>query len=125
MSDANMQSVISWMKGTDLVEVLYKKAGELLSLRIDDVEAPIEIPPAVLVPVTAPAVGVLRLSAPGRAAEAKKGAQVKRGAKLGVVESGAKKIDIEAPADGRVVEMMAEDGQAVEYGRPLLLIEPA
>jgi acetyl-CoA carboxylase biotin carboxyl carrier protein len=125
MTSANdVQSVLTWMKQTDLVEVLYRKEGATLSLRIEDAEAPVDIPPSVFVPVTSPAVGVFRLSSPGRAPEARKGAAVKRGAKLGVVESGSKRIDIEAPADGRVAELLAEEGMAVEYGRPLFLIEP-
>jgi biotin carboxyl carrier protein len=125
MSASELQNVLTWMKQTDLVEVHYHMGGDSLSLRIEDAEAPVDIPPAVYLPVTAPAIGVFRSSAPGRASELRKDAILKRGAKLGVVESGGKKIDVEAPADGRVVEVLAQDGQAVEYGRPLLLIEPS
>jgi acetyl-CoA carboxylase biotin carboxyl carrier protein len=124
MSEQALSSVLSWMKQTDLVEVFYKNDGDTLSLTIEDAQGSIEIPPATLVPVPAPAIGVFRLGAPGRAAETRKGGAVKRGAKLGVIESGEKKIDVEAPSDGRIVELLAHDGQAVEYGRPLLLIEP-
>ena len=123
MSEQAISSVLSWMKTTDLVEVFYRSGGDTVSLRIEDA-MPFEIPAPALVPVPAPAIGVFRLGAPGRASDTRKGGSVKRGAKLGVIESGEKKVDVEAPADGRIVELMAHDGQAVEYGRPLLLIEP-
>ena len=33
--------------------------------------------------------------------------------------------EIETRASGRIVKILVENGQAVEYGQPLFLIEPA
>ena len=53
------------------------------------------------------------------------GAQVKKGAVLCIVEAMKLMNEIEAETDGRVAEILAENGQPVEYGQPLFRIEPA
>ena len=125
MSEERIESVLSWMRSTDLVEVQYSNGGESIRLRIRDAEAPVEIPPAALLPVTAPAVGVFRFVPPGQARAADKGSGVRNGAALGLIETGGKRVDVCAPAAGKIVRVMVEEGQGVEYGRPLFLIEPA
>ncbi|MEO8462940.1 MAG: biotin/lipoyl-containing protein [Chloroflexota bacterium] len=69
---------------------------------------------------TSPAVGVFQ---PG--SKAVGGTRVKMGERLGTVDMLGIPQDILAPADGIVISVLAEAGTAVEYGQPLIQIEPA
>ena len=51
------------------------------------------------------------------------GAQVKTGDKVLLVEAMKTFNEILAPRDGTVASILVEDGQPVEYGQPLLVIE--
>lgn len=89
----------------------------------DDVaaEASVEAPagPAVLT-VNATAVGVFRAAKP--AVEA--GDEVKRKQLLAAVEALKVPIEVYAPEHARVVEVLATEGQGVEWGQPLFVLEP-
>lgn len=124
MSVQRVERILAWMKGTDLVEVHYFKKGETISLRIADTQTPVELPPSPLVPVTSPGVGVFRFSEPGHPRAAERDVKVKKGRRLGLIDSGRTRLDVSSPANGRIVRVLVEDGQAVDYGRPLFLIEP-
>ncbi len=63
-----------------------------------------------------PAVGVFR-------AVASVGTHVRSGDRVGVVDLLGIPQDVVAPADGVVLEVFAETGEAVEYGEELALIE--
>jgi acetyl-CoA carboxylase biotin carboxyl carrier protein len=63
-----------------------------------------------------PAVGVFR-------AVANVGAHVRSGDRIAVVDLLGIAQDVVAPADGVVLEVYAETGEAVEYGEELALIE--
>jgi acetyl-CoA carboxylase biotin carboxyl carrier protein len=63
-----------------------------------------------------PAVGVFR-------AIATVGAHVRSGDRIAVVDLLGIAQDVVAPADGEVLEVYAETGEAVEYGEELALIE--
>jgi biotin carboxyl carrier protein len=52
------------------------------------------------------------------------GATVKAGQTVGIVESLKVPNEVTAPQAGRVVELLAQDGQGVEYQQPLFVIEP-
>ena len=65
-----------------------------------------------------PAVGVFR-------AVATVGAQVRSGDRIAVVDLLGIAQDVVAPADGTLIEVFAETGEAVEYGEELALIEVA
>ena len=51
------------------------------------------------------------------------GAQVKEGETLCIIEAMKILNEIEADKSGTVTRVMAENGQAVEYGQPLFVIE--
>jgi len=53
------------------------------------------------------------------------GARVRKGQTLCIVEAMKLMNEIEAEVDGVVAEILAENGQAVEYGQPLFRIELA
>ncbi len=65
-----------------------------------------------------PAVGVFR-------AVAAVGTSVRSGDRIAVVDLLGIAQDVAAPADGVVVEVFAESGEAVEYGEELALVEVA
>jgi biotin carboxyl carrier protein len=129
MMDTNpIRGVLDWMKETDLVEVAYKKEGKGFSLSTTQAPAQIPggtVPASRFVPVASDSVGVFQWSEPGKARGADEGRDVAEGDVLGVVVSGSGAAKpVKAPCAGRVAKCFADAGQAVEYGRPLFLIEP-
>ncbi|MGM0568161.1 MAG: acetyl-CoA carboxylase biotin carboxyl carrier protein [Elusimicrobiota bacterium] len=60
---------------------------------------------------------------PSRKALAKKGQYVKKGHKLGMIESMKIMKDILSPHEGKIVEKFVKHGDAVEYGQDLFEIE--
>jgi biotin carboxyl carrier protein len=128
METAQIRAVLQWMKSTDLVEVAFKRAGQGFALSTADAPAPITggtMPASRFVPVSSESVGVFQWSEPGKARKAEEGAEVAAGDVLGVVVSGAgAAAPVKAPCAGRVAKCFADAGEAVEYGRPLFLLEP-
>ncbi len=49
---------------------------------------------------------------------------VRQGQVVAAIEALNVLNEVEAPTAGRVKEVLVEDGQPVEYGQPLLLVEP-
>ncbi|MFI5362373.1 MAG: biotin/lipoyl-containing protein [Elusimicrobiota bacterium] len=128
MDTAEIDSVLDWMRSTDLVEVVYKRAGRGFALGAAGAPADVPggaMPASRFVPVAAKTVGVFQWSEPGKARRADEGAEVAAGDVLGVVVSGSgASSPVKAPCAGRVAKCFADAGQAVEYGRPLFLLEP-
>ena len=128
--DKDLRDVSDWMKTTDLVELAWSKGGRSFSLAGPDAPAAAPAGPALpgsrFLPVSSEGVGVFQWSEPGRARKAEEGATVSAGDALGVVlgASGTPKT-VKAPVSGRVAKVFVDAGQAVEYGQPLFLLEPA
>ena len=53
------------------------------------------------------------------------GSLVKKGQVLCIIEAMKLMNEIEADSRGKVVEILVENGQPVEFGEPLFAIEPA
>ena len=53
------------------------------------------------------------------------GQAIKRGQVICIVEAMKLMNEIEAEVDGRVLEVLVHNGEAVEYGEPLFKIGPA
>jgi biotin carboxyl carrier protein len=128
MNTDQLRPVLDWMKATDLVEVVYRKGGSGFALGSADAPASIpagSMPSSRFVPVAAESVGVFQWAEPGKARRAEEGAEVAEGDVLAVIVagSGAPK-PVKSPCAGRVSKCFADAGQAVEYGRPLFLLEP-
>ena len=100
--------------------------------------APVAAAPAVAAPAAAPAeapapsghlvkspmVGTFyRSSSPGAAAFVEVGSQVKAGDTICIIEAMKILNEIEADKTGTVTQILGENGQAVEYGQPLFVIE--
>ena len=74
--------------------------------------------------VTSPMVGTAYLgSAPGAKPFVDVGSQVKAGETLIIIEAMKTMNQIPAPRSGTVMQILVEDGQPVEYGEPLMIIE--
>ncbi|MDM0088142.1 MULTISPECIES: acetyl-CoA carboxylase biotin carboxyl carrier protein [unclassified Variovorax] len=97
--------------------------------------APVGVPaaapaaPAVAAPaaghtVKSPMVGTFyRSSSPGAAAFVEVGSQVKEGDTVCIIEAMKILNEIEADKSGTITQILGENGQAVEYGQPLFIIE--
>ena len=90
--------------------------------------APVAELPAPAVPsghiVKSPMVGTFyRSSSPGAKAFVEVGSQVKEGETICIIEAMKILNEIEADKTGTVTRILGENGQAVEYGQPLFVIE--
>ena len=100
--------------------------------------APIAAPPVTTAPaeaaapagastdnaVTSPMVGTFYLSSsPGAAPFATVGQSVKAGDVICIIEAMKIMNQIESDRDGVVKSILAEDGQPIEFGQPLFIIE--
>jgi acetyl-CoA carboxylase biotin carboxyl carrier protein len=74
--------------------------------------------------VASPMVGIAYLgAAPGARPFIEVGGQVKTGETLIIIEAMKTMNQIPAPRSGTVTQILVEDGQPVEYGEPLMIIE--
>ncbi|KGM89041.1 Biotin carboxyl carrier protein [Roseovarius mucosus DSM 17069] len=74
--------------------------------------------------VTSPMVGTVYMQAePGAPAFVSVGTQVSEGDTLLIIEAMKTMNHIPAPRGGTVKRILIEDGAAVEYGAPLMIIE--
>ena len=99
-------------------------------------QAPTSMPPVVAVPViadepstvgqslTSPMVGTY-YSAPSPTAKPfiTIGQHVKQGDTIGIVEAMKIMNQIEAEKSGIVLQILVKDGEAVEFGQPLIIVE--
>lgn len=78
-----------------------------------------------LVTVTSPLVGTFyRASSPDAKNYVEAGDRVKKGQTLCIVEAMKLMNEIESETDGVIVRILVENGNPVEYGEPLFLIDP-
>ena len=74
--------------------------------------------------VKSPMVGTFyRSSSPGAKAFIEVGSQVKTGETVCIIEAMKILNEIEADHSGTITKILCENGQAVEYGQPLFVIE--
>jgi acetyl-CoA carboxylase biotin carboxyl carrier protein len=90
--------------------------------------APVAVAPAAPVEtghiVKSPMVGTFyRSSSPGGKSFAEVGSQVKEGEPICIIEAMKIMNEIEADKSGTVTQILCENGQAVEFGQPLFVIE--
>ena len=78
-----------------------------------------------LVTITAPLVGTFyRSSTPDADSFVEVGDRVKKGQVICIVEAMKLMNEIESESDGQILKILVENGQPVEYGEPLFLVEP-
>jgi len=131
---------------TGLTEIEFERNGVSIRVarhanaaapRVRPAEAPVNVPAALVTPavapidplqhpglVASPMVGTAYLApAPGARPFVEVGAQVKAGETLIIIEAMKTMNQIPAPRAGIVTQILVDDGQPVEYGEPLMIIE--
>jgi acetyl-CoA carboxylase biotin carboxyl carrier protein len=87
-------------------------------------EAPLVAEAAAGHAVKSPMVGTFyRSSSPGSAPFIQIGSVVKEGDTLCIIEAMKILNEIESDKSGTVTQILCENGQAVEYGQPLFIVE--
>jgi acetyl-CoA carboxylase biotin carboxyl carrier protein len=82
--------------------------------------------PSNQIKVTSPIVGTFyRSSSPDKPSLVEVGDMVKKGQVLCIIEAMKLMNEIESEASGKIVQVLVENGQPVEYGQPLFVVEPA
>ncbi len=148
MTIADLRHLIALMQNSDIEEIAVERAADELRLRLRKpapIVAPVE--PAELdgfevtevtevaetaahaaeehvVEITTPLVGRFHLGTkPGATPLVAEGDVVRPGQAVGSIETLNLFNEVEAGEAGRVVEVVASEGQPVEYGQVLLKIE--
>lgn len=143
LSVAELRQLITLMNGSDIEEIGIEEAssGLRLSLRkpamiaalpVDDDSLDYLIadsagtePTSTTVEVTSPLVGLFRSAMkPGARPLCTLGDIVREGQVICAIEALNVPNEVEAPTAGRVLAIFVSDGQPVEYGQPLIAIEP-
>ena len=74
--------------------------------------------------IKSPMVGTFyRSASPGAKAFVEIGDPVKEGAPVCIIEAMKIMNEIESDCDGKVLRILCENGQAVEFGQPLFIVE--
>jgi acetyl-CoA carboxylase biotin carboxyl carrier protein len=145
-----LKTLLRLMEGNDVEELEVEEGGRRVRIRRRPV--PGRVPPAGtipappsaatagfplaptaaaaeasgLIPVESPMVGTFyRAPAPGAEPYVKEGDVIQKGTVVCIIEAMKLMNEIEAEVKGRVARILAENGQPVEFGQTLFLIEPA
>ena len=142
---SDVAALIRLMDENHLVEIEVESAGSKIRLvkdrghaRTETVATPAEAPAPAAAPATptdraldhckaiiSPMVGTFyRAPNPDAPPFVETGSVVEKGDTLCIVEAMKMMNEIEAEFRGRVARVVAENGQTVEYGESLFLIEP-
>ena len=136
MNLKEIKDIIKLICDNDIAEIDIERSGERLRIRrnvgeeIKMKNAPVASPNAVpedreLLAVTSPLVGTFyRSPSLDSPPFIEVGSEVRKGDILCIVESMKLMNEIEAEFDGVVVSILVENGQSVEYGQTLFLVEP-
>jgi acetyl-CoA carboxylase biotin carboxyl carrier protein len=140
-----LQRLVHLLDGSDVSEIEVRKGGEgapgihlllrkakasevgeqvLMTLPVGGKEAVLDAPKETKHPITAPLVGLYHVWArPKGGALVAVGDAVKVGQVVGTIQSLNIINEVESHLAGRVSEIFVLDGQAVEYGQPLMTID--
>jgi len=141
LSIAEIRQLIGLMESSDISELSIERESEGLKLRLcrttpelvleedgdfdqDELAADGEKPRNGDVEIGAPLVGVFRTSMTGDKPLVAQGDIVRTGQIIAAIEALNLLSEVEATVAGRIAEILVLDGQAVEYGQALLVIEP-
>ena len=98
-------------------------AAAPVAAAVAELPAPVPAEPTGHI-VKSPMVGTFyRASSPGAKSFVEVGSVVKEGETICIIEAMKILNEIEADKSGTVTRILCENGQAVEYGQPLLVIE--
>ncbi len=138
----DLKELISLLQDTDITEIQLEKDGTKVKIRRQMLVSSLEMHPAKapvtvektteaeedvqrLITVTSPIVGTFyRSPSPEAPPFVEAGTKVKKGQVICIIEAMKLMNEIESEVEGVVVRVLVENGQPVEYGEPLFLIEP-
>jgi len=140
----DLRQLIELLKETDITEIQVEKEGTKVKIKREKFFQSLEIAtqraPSVnesvikkeiedetqrLITVTSPIVGTFyRSPSPEAPIFVETGLRVKKGQVLCLIEAMKLMNEIESEVEGILVKALVENGQPVEYGEPLFLIEP-
>jgi acetyl-CoA carboxylase biotin carboxyl carrier protein len=138
----DLKELIDLIKETDITDLQLEKDGTKVRIKRERMLSPMEIQvqklgglqekvistaeeETRLITITSPIVGTFyRAPSPEAAPFIEIGSRVKKGQVLCIVEAMKLMNEIESEVDGTVIKILVENGQPVEYGEPLFLIEP-
>jgi acetyl-CoA carboxylase biotin carboxyl carrier protein len=140
----DLKKLIELLKETDITEIQVEKEGTKVKIKREKFFQAMDIssqkPPTIqesaikmeiedetqrLTTVTSPIVGTFfRSPSPEAPAFVETGLRVKKGQVLCIIEAMKLMNEIESEFDGILVKALVDNGQPVEYGEPLFLIEP-
>jgi len=113
-------------QGHHLVDIVATPPAHVAAPIPAPVPAPPPVAPSNLVEVKAPMVGTFyRAPAPGAAPFVDINKQIAPGDVLCIIEAMKLMNEIEAEQGGRITKILVEDGQPIEFGQPLFLLDPA
>jgi len=141
----DLKELIELLKETDITEIQVEKEGTKVKIKREKffqtldiatqkaqsvqesaIKKEIEDESQRLITVTSPIVGTFyRSPSPEAPIFVETGLRVKKGQVLCIIEAMKLMNEIESEVDGVLVKALVENGQPVEYGEPLFLIEPA
>jgi len=140
----DLKELMGLLKDTDITELQIEKDGTKIKIKREKFFAPLEIPTAIqkkeeirkeaevearteggLITITSPLVGTFYLT-PSPEAEpfVTVGSRIRKGQVICIIEAMKLMNEIESEVDGIVVKILVENGNPVEYGEPLFLVEP-
>ena len=148
-----IKSLVEMVKDSDITDFQLEKEGYKIRLKREKIIASYDVPkvsysapqpvaPAAsvasgaaaeaadheaagLVTVTAPLVGTFyRAATPEADSFAEVGDRVRKGQVICIVEAMKLMNEIESEVSGKIVKCLVDNGQPVEYGEPLFLVEP-
>ena len=141
----DLKQLIELLKETDITEIQVEKEGTKVKIKREKFFQSIEIATQKatsvsqeaaikkeieeeaqrLITVTSPIVGTFyRSPSPEAPIFVETGRQVKKGQVLCIIEAMKLMNEIESEVDGILMKALVDNGQPVEYGEPLFLIEP-
>jgi acetyl-CoA carboxylase biotin carboxyl carrier protein len=139
----DLKELIELLKDSDITELQVEKEGTKVKIKRERFLQSLELPvhktstfqekmaaeaeeeAQRLVTITSPIVGTFyKASTPEANPFVELGSNVIKGQVLCIVEAMKLMNEIESDVDGIVVKRLVENGQPVEYGEPLFLIEP-
>ena len=141
----DLKQLIELLKETDITEIQVEKEGTKVKIKREKffqsidiatqkatsvsqeavIKKEIEEEAQRLITVTSPIVGTFyRSPSPEAPIFVETGKQVKKGQVLCIIEAMKLMNEIESEVDGILMKALVDNGQPVEYGEPLFLIEP-
>ena len=137
MNPEELKNFLSSLKGTDIEELRLETGDTKIFFKRSDLPAPVATavkaeqevqtlvePEKKLVPIRSPMVGTFyHAQSPDHPPFVIEGNHIVPGQKIGIIEAMKIIKDVSSNIKGRIVKVSVKDGQSVEYGQELFLVD--